>query len=306
LYNQIPRQQAVIEISNTCNYFCTVCEKKDRGIPAFMGFDTYKKILYKLLKECPLLINIDLSLWFEPLSNPYVSEIVKETEKYLPCRLNTKLQDVENLEDVIKSAPSELILSCSGYEYSYEKNQDDSWSLFLLNLHKLQEYIERYRVKTNVSILYILYTNNNTDDFNKIKILGGKLGFTVITDTGYLSPYDNFFDLCEGRELSRQITQKKEILPWNLNRVLEACQQDAVNPCICQRIFPIINFDLSVSLCHLFCKPSVTNNFLDLTYKQILELRHNHVFCKNCQYYGLHRLDVDMLKRKHPEMKYNK
>jgi hypothetical protein len=302
LYHQAPRQMSVIEVSGACNYICTVCTKEDAhsNSAPYMKYQLYKKVLEKLLTECPLLTTVDLSLWCEPLHNPDIAAIIKETEKTVPCRLFTKLQDDNYLEDAVKSSPSQLTVIASGYEDSYNRNcKGASWPLFLSNLKKIKDYKKKYGVETEVSIMYILYTNN-LQDFDKMKELGASLGFKVFSDNSYLSPYDNFMDLCEGKELNAELVDMRNKSSLDLDKVLELTRRDAGNPCIVQRIFPIINHDLSVSICHLFCKPIVAGNFLELPYDKIIEKRHTFEYCKKCQQYGLQRLDVEILRKRYP------
>ncbi|MDR0410167.1 MAG: hypothetical protein LBH18_07230 [Spirochaetaceae bacterium] len=302
---QVPRQQPVIEVGGVCNYFCSDCKEQKGKLENqhYMNAASYKNILDKLCAENPLLLNIDLSLWREPLCNPDIEEIIRFTNVRVLCKLISKLQNCAYLEDAVKANPLQIQIIAEGYENTYEQNQinGSAWKTFLANLYKLREYANKYKVDTEISMLYILYRNNNTIDLKKMKLLCNELGFKFITDTAYLTPYDNFLDVCEHRELSPQIQKFKELLTWNMEAVLKMCMENARRPCICQRIFPVINYDGAVSLCHLFCKPKVTANFLDVPYSKIVEERGKHKFCRQCQSYGLHRLDLEILKKYFPE-----
>jgi hypothetical protein len=304
-YIQIPRQQPVIEVGGVCNYACSVCAKRPKTDINYMSAAVYEKVFNKLIAESPSLISVDLSLWREPLINPDIAEIVRITKKYVPCKLITKLQHDTYLEELIKADPDQIQIISGGYEKTYEQNQTDlgfSWRTFVENLHKIKIYKEKYNAKTSVNLLYIMY-KNCVGDFEKMKRLCGELGFTAGTDAPYLTPYDNFFDVCEGRELDPRIRKIKELLTWDMENVLEICDEDAHKPCICQRIFPVIDYDTSVSLCHLFCKPGVSKSFFDAPYDEIVRLRHKNDFCRKCQSYGLHRLDLEILKRYYPQLK---
>jgi hypothetical protein len=298
-YMQIPRRQPVIEVGGVCNYACTVCAKTDTsGQANYMNAALYKKILDKLIAEDPLLLSIDLSLWREPLCNPDIGEIIKFTNTRVYCKLNTKLQNCVYLEDAVKAEPFHIQVIAEGYGKTYEQNQSGggAWRAFLANLYKLKEYKDRYKTNTEIHLLYIMYKNNKSD-FNEMKNLCGELGFKIVVDTAYLTPYDNFLDVCEHRALNPRTQRIKELLPWNMEAVLRMCVENKSNPCICQRLFPIIDNDASVSLCHLFCKPNVMDNFLDAPYDKIIEARVKNNFCGVCQRYGLHRLDLEILKR---------
>ncbi|MDR2660270.1 MAG: radical SAM protein [Spirochaetaceae bacterium] len=301
-YMRMPRQQAVIEAGGACNYACSVCVKQNSALN-YMSAELYKKVLNKLAVENPLLLSVDLSLWREPLLNPEIAEIIRITKEYVPCKLITKLQHSVYLEKAVKASPDQIQINAEGYEKTYEQNQTGGgrWQTFLENLHKLKEYKDKHNVNTEIYLMYILYKNNAVDDFNKMRNLCASLGFKIGTDTAYLTPYDNFLDVCEGRVLSPQIQKIKDLLPWNIDAVLKLCVQNGGKPCLCQRIFPVINYDASVLLCHLFCKAGVIDNFFDVSYDEIVKMRVKNDFCKVCQRYGLHRLDIDVLKKYFPE-----
>jgi hypothetical protein len=127
--------------------------------------------------------------------------------------------------------------------------------------------------------------------------LCSELGFKFSTDWGYLNPCDKMLDFCEGKNIGEQAKEVLDKLSWDLHDVLNICKKEAYKPCLSQRIFPIINWDLSVSLCHTYCGPLIIHNFLEMSYKDILAIRHNQGQCKTCQKHGLHRLDIEMLKK---------
>ena len=72
--------------------------------------------------------------------NPELAEIIQMTEMVVPCTVATNLQFSDKLEDVIKAQPSQLIISASGYEKTYENNHvGASWQTFFDNIHLLKK-----------------------------------------------------------------------------------------------------------------------------------------------------------------------
>jgi hypothetical protein len=73
--------------------------------------------------------------------------------------------------------------------------------------------------------------------------------------------------------------------------------EDAGKPCITQRIFPVLHNKLWVFIrLPSFFKPSVTKNFLDQPYTEIVEQRHSYEYCRKYLHYCLQRLVAEFLK----------
>jgi MoaA/NifB/PqqE/SkfB family radical SAM enzyme len=306
-YIHISRPEVAIDVAGKCNIKCPSCPmgNMENLLPAgYMPAYIYKQVLNKLLLELPLLMNIDLSSWGEPFMNPELAEIIQMTETMIPCTVSTNLQISDKLEDVIKAQPSQLIVSTSGYGKSYEINHAGaSWQVFFDNIHLLKELIDKYKPKSQITVLYHLYRNNQQQDLDNLRSLCLKLGLKFSTTWAYLNPYDKILDFCEGRDVGTQAQKVLDVLSWDLMHSLKLSKTEAQDPCLCQRIFPIINWDLSVSLCHIYYYPIISNNFLDTPLDEILKLRHTQSQCVICQKHGLHRLDIEILLKKYPKDK---
>ncbi|MBF0329414.1 MAG: radical SAM protein [Nitrospirae bacterium] len=302
-YVRISRPEVAIDVAGKCNVRCSSCphgNMENLRPEGYMTAAVYKRVLNKLLTERPSLMNIELFTWGEPFLNPDLPEIIQMTEKLVPCTVATNLQTADILEDVIKAEPSQLIISTNGYKESYETGRiGASWKLFFDNLHLLKELIDKYNPKTQVAVLYHLYRNNQKQDLDDMRNLCLGLGLRLYTTWAYLNPYDKILDYCEGRDIGLQAKSIMDILPCDLNHALEFAKADAQKPCLCQRIFPIINWDLSVSLCHTYYGPVIANNFLDISLNELVNLRHHQAQCEICQKHGLHRLDIEVLLKKY-------
>lgn len=299
----ISRPEVAIDVAGRCNLRCPSCPRgntKNLRSEGYMTASVYKQVLSKLLSEMPLVMNIELATWGEPFMNPDLAEIVEMTEQSVPCTVATNLQFSDKLEDVVKAQPSQMIISTSGYGNSYEINHAGaSWQTFFDNIHKLKELIDKYDPKTQFTVLYHLYRHNQQEDLDNLRSLCSKLGLNCVTTWAYLNPYDKILDHCEGRDIGLQAEKVFDILPWRLNCALELAKMDGHKPCLCQRIFPIINWDLSVSLCHTYYGPAIADSFLDISLSELIKLRHNQSQCEICQKHGLHRLDVEVLLKRY-------
>jgi hypothetical protein len=297
----IPRPEAVIQLVKN--------EQEKKSIPNELGPDQrtilnlndYIAILDKLLNDIPLLSHVDLSGFSEPLLNPYLSEIVKYTEKRVPCTITTKLNSsIDNIQAILDSRPSQFLILANGFNKSFDENNNPhTWYNFKKKLVRICELKKTYEKYTEFRVNYIIYKNNSSIDLASMKELCLKLNIKLVTSIGYMNYYDDTLNLFDGKSLSIAGNKSYENLNWSLPKAMKFASLDRNQRCLCQRIFPIINFDKSVGVCHLYQKPILDVNILDVDYRKLLEKRSNSEHCKKCQSYALHRLDIDVLKARH-------
>ncbi len=302
-YLHISRPEAAIDVSGMCNIKCPNCPQGNMERLRPSGYMTalrYEQVLNKLVRELPAIMNIELSTWGEPLMNPELAEIIQLTETSVPCTVSTNLQISDQLENVIKAQPSQMIISASGFGKSYEINHAGaSWKVFLDNIHYLKALIDEYHPQTQITMLYHLYRDNQPQDLDNFRDLCLKLDFKFLTTWAYLNPYDKLLDYLEGKNIGMQAQTVLDRLPWNYQSTLALSKAEANKPCLCQRIFPIINWDLSVSLCHIYYNPVIASNYLDISIDELIKIRHKQFQCEICQKHGLHRLDIEVLLKKY-------
>ena len=297
-FRRLSRPEAAVDISGISNLGPQTGTTPKSG--AYMPMAVYEKVLAKLMQEIPLLTCVDLSPWGEPLLNPDVGAIIQLTEKSVPCKLSTRLQTLERLEQVVAAQPSQLVITVNGQGKAYEAHDEGaSWQTLLTNLLRLKELLIKHRPKTLVAVLCHRYKEDLPEDLAPLRTLCSDLGFTCVFDWPYLSSYDAILAMCDGQALDAHDQQILAHLPWRFERVLEAAKQEAHKPCLCQRIFPVIQWDCSVALCHLYKTPMVAKDFLALPMEELLRLRHVHEHCGHCQAFGLHRLDIDVLLKRY-------
>lgn len=293
------RPEAAVSISAPS---CAAATRSDKASKpgAYMSATVYAHVLEKLVREIPELLCVDLSAWGEPLLNPDVAEIIRLTEQRVPCKLATHLRSVERLEQVIQAQPSQLLITVNGVGNAYEAlNEGCSWPQFLENLRTLEALISRHQPQTILTLLCHRYKGAPATEQAAFAALCSELGFTSVFDWPYFSSYDALLSVCEGASWDAYDQQILARLPWHLEKALACAKGDAHKPCLCQRIFPVIHWDCSVGLCHLYTAPIVARDWMTLTLDDIINLRHAHEHCGRCQSFGLHRLDIDVL-LKHP------
>jgi MoaA/NifB/PqqE/SkfB family radical SAM enzyme len=289
-YIQIPRQECHIDTSG-----------KNPG--EYMSAAVFEKLINKLAADAPFLVNVELAWWNDPLLNPDIGKIIKLAENHVLCAVPTPLQNIDHLEEAIKASPSRLRILTNGYGDSYEKNPPyPSWEKLLKNIETLKGLIQKYKATTQVSVLYSVYKNNNTADLENMRRLCKENGFNFMLDDGYLNPFDRILEHARQKTLDAESTKILNNIVWDVDFVMDLCKKESGNPCLCQRIFPVINWDSSVGLCHIFAEPKIVDNYLETSFADILAARHNQQHCRLCQQYGIHRLDINIFRARHPEL----
>ncbi|MBF0543580.1 MAG: hypothetical protein HQM08_04060 [Candidatus Riflebacteria bacterium] len=307
-YLDIARPAAAVDVAGVCNMKCPECPHGNMSPlrpEGFISLDNYQKVLDKLLKEIPLLTNIELFTWGEPFLNQDLAEIVALTETKVPCTIATNLSLTDNLRKVIEANPSRFYVTISGFELEYEKNMPGaSWDSLLGNLSHLRTVINETGASTKVS-LQVYGSEMKEDWFRRFFIEKAKeLNYGVSFNHSYVNPYENYLGYLSRLpvfSISSEARKKIEQQSWDVKKMIQLAEREKNSPCLSQRIFPIINWDLSVAQCHVYYGPVIGENFLTLPWEELLQRRHTSKQCVQCQAYSLHRLDLDLLMRKYPE-----
>lgn len=293
-YFAIPRPEAVVELVSPVN-------GASGGKPGqAMQLDTFKILVRKLSSDQPLLVNITLGLWEDPLLNPFLLQIVEECCQFAPCTINTPLCHSNDLESLLSAEPRRIDIVAYGYADKYEqKNGCGSWGRFLANLEQLKSLLSGSDHKTPVVLKYIRLKGEDAHTIERWKEILAGSGMTLSVEIPYVEPYDHVLHYCMRHEISGMEEILFANLTWDMDKALQFSALDKNSPCLCQRIFPVVNADLSVAVCHLYRNGLVEGNYLDSDWLGLLEARRAFHLCELCQEHGLHRLDVSVLMERH-------
>jgi hypothetical protein len=299
----VPRPHAIVEVAGTgrpgfSNWpsDTIVSPPSDR-----MSAAAFERVLAKLAIDLPLLSHLDLTLSGEPLMNPELPEIIRLAERFVPCTVITGLPVDVPLEPIMAAGPSRFDIIAVGIGDSDDRATPGfSWAAFRQRLEQMRAFISAYRPTTRFQVrLYRSHSDPPDLEQRWREILHGS-GIRLAMQTPYIMPYDYVLSFCETGELPAAARQVANVLPWNLDRALALSAEDAHLPCLSQRIFPVIHPNRSVALCHLYQGPILAGDYLSVSWENLLHRRHRAEQCRLCQHYGLHRLDVDVLQRRHP------
>ena len=115
-----------------------------------------------------------------------------------------------------------------------------------------------------------------------------------------MTPYDLVLAYCrEGVHPAGEAGQFAA-LPWSLETALQLAASERDQPCLSQRIFPVIGVDGAVAACHLYRAALLAPDYLACDWSALLAARRTCVPCQECQAQGLHRLDIEVQARRHP------
>ncbi|BBE30619.1 hypothetical protein OSSY52_07600 [Tepiditoga spiralis] len=284
----------VIEISGACNLKCISCPRGDSRNRfkknGFMSIENYKKVIKKLIKEMPFLYLVDLYIWGDPLLHSDLDKIIKINNEYgIASGISTNLNYGKYLEKVIKAKPPQIRISVSGYgpEHYEITHTGGKWDVFYNNLLKLHDYIEKYKTNTIVEV-YFHVNKINIGEYIKVKELCDNLNFRL-NSTISMVFHDYALEYVETGKLPENAKKGTELMLVSLDEMLEDAKREKEKDCLLKRIVPVINWDLSVMPCCNYIYRKLADNYLEISFEEIIKLREEHPLCKTCQKHSLHR-----------------
>lgn len=300
----IPRPVAVVDVTEGQSPGKTFgCFAARRDGKRWMTAATFRQVLAKLLIDQPQLCHLELSWLGDPLGNPELAEIVGHCEHHVPCTINTTLLANADLDALVAARPSRFNVIAYGYGDSYQAQMGGAaWSVLQQNLERLKAILVRQSNPPRVVLRYLRSRGEAAENVDNWKRMLAGSPITLSVETPYVTPYDPVLDYCERGTPADDAASAFRRLGWSLDRALALCVDDRDQPCLSQRIFPVIGVDLQVGLCHLYEQPTLGVDYLATPWPELLALRHAATHCQNCQQHGLHRLDLPVLSRRFPDL----
>ena len=300
----IPRPVAVIEVTEgraLGGHFG--CFAARRSGERQMSAANFRQVLAKLLTDQPQLCHVELSWLGDPLHNPELADIVGYCERHVPCTVNTTLQSTAGLDALLAARPYRFNVLAYGYGDSYQAQMASAaWAIFRENLERLQAALVRENTPPRVVLRYIRTRGEASENIEAWKRMLAGSPITLSVETPYVTPYDPVLEYCERGAPADDAAPAFQRLNWGLDRALALCVDDRDQPCLSQRVFPVIGADLQVGLCHLYEQPTLGVDYLATPWLELLALRHRAAHCHRCQQHGLHRLDLPVLSRRFPDL----
>lgn len=295
-HQELQRFEYCVDVVGSCNLRCISCPRANyprQPKPGFMSVEDYRKVLAKILRDDPFVGAVYLYNYGEPLLHPQLADIVRATnEMGVHATVSSNLNIRHDFSDVIKARPSWFRVSVSGVGDNYHiTHTGGSWDLFLENMHRLQKWRDAYHPEMQVEVYYHIYRHNGDKDFETVRELAEKLGFTFRFRHAGLHAMENIEDIIEGRPLSPEAQQTRELLAFDVDEAIALARQQKDMPCSYERCL-WISWDMRVRHCIEWFNPDlhlVEGEFLNTTLEAIQAARQASDFCRRCKERGIHR-----------------
>jgi MoaA/NifB/PqqE/SkfB family radical SAM enzyme len=283
-----------IEVSGRCNLRCPSCPRGNfspQPESGLMSLETYEKILDKILAEDPLVWEIELYRWGEPLLNPLLPQMVRlGRQKGVGAVISTNLNVSRGLEELIKAGPRQIIVSASGYGDSYEKTHSGGrWPVFVKNLRDLVRWRKLHSQETEIELYYHIYKDRR-GDFLKMRDLCQELGLPLRPTWACLLPLDHLHRLANGQPLSPAAAAAVALQPLPATELTETVKNQALRPCGLQNLLAITP-ELEVPACSCWFDPEIeplTRDFLQTPLAELIAARRASGLCRLCKKERLH------------------
>lgn len=296
-YTRLKPFDYAVEVSGMCNLRCLSCPRahgnSGHPSPGFMTLDAFKKVLDKIIAESPLVGNIQLYQWGEPLLNTHLPEIIQHANKLgVKCAVSSNLNLKTDYRTLIKSKPEWFRISCSGIGKNYEKTHaGGKWGRFFENLKQVSLWRNKYHPSMKVELFYHIYHHNNGKDLKQVKSICQSLGFEFHPVNAYLIGLDDVLHHLEGDALPHEARLAEEMLCIRLAEGMRLARKEKQLACSAMRCL-LINADMRVSNCMMYYNRegnTAAEDYLKTPLVQIENRRKSCRLCRRCQAKAMHR-----------------
>ena len=295
-----------IEIVGACNLKCPSCpvgntpmstlgEARPKGV---MPLEKFRRILDKIRREHPAPPNTVVRLfnWGEPILHPEIGRFISAVHDFgFRSSVSSNLNNVKNLGAVVRAAPSEFVISLSGYsQETYARTHaGGDVEIVKQNMLALHTLRQQHSSSFMVSVAYHAYRHNCGDDFSQMRALCQRLGFHFHAYWAWFSPLEKLLKYVEGRPLplDQHLLDSLIVDPRDH---LEIVRRNAArnSDCVLRSHALNIGVDGSVELCCAAYDPTsnVAPDFLSVSHQEIQKRRYRNPLCVPCMEKRAHQL----------------
>lgn len=289
-----PSINLYIDSFSHCNLRCPSCavgniEGNNTVTKGLLTPELLATILEKALAEMKL-TSVGLYNWTEPFLNPHLPDLIRVVKDYDQwCALSTNLNVLRNPDELFEAKPDWLRVSVSGFDQdTYVKaHVGGDIEDVKRNMILLAESRDRCGATTDIEVFFHKYVDNQEDE-EMMKRFSESLGFKFVSAWAYMMPVEkvlayvdpNFTDIT----LNDADLGIFDRLALETNEAVAVSSSHKLTSCSLQEEMVTMDVEGNVMLC---CAASgkesnILCRFLDHSFADIQEMKHNHSLCGPC------------------------
>lgn len=255
---------------------------------------SYKKIYSKIKKEIPFISKIEI--WFSDNYNQKeisFKDFLSGDKSFLNS-FNIKMSQLEIIKKLRKLKNSQIYFHL-GDEVGEDVNIMTNYNQIYNELKKEKSVFNNKNLKKNLNFFIYPSKVMNKNKISKItKLLKDKQIIFWLCDP-YIMPYDKILNNLIKFKNIKKLYKIYKNFNFNIYEYLKLSLKSKNKPCLCQRVFPIINNDNTLKHCPLYEEPILSKNAMGSDLIKEKNSRSKNSFCAKCQNYSLHRFDLKVL-----------
>ncbi len=253
------------------------------------------RILTKGQGECEL-VGVGLYNWTEPLLHPRLDELVGVVHAHgLPCDLSSNLNNMREVEKVLRQNPRSLRISNSGFtqELYGVSHRGGNIETVKQNMKELLKLKNEMGSTTLIELHYHRYRDNLGDEM-LMREYCAELGIGLVPVLAFFTPVEKVVAYLENDPSLATVTDAdrdimgKLLLP--LEQAMEIVKPYAGKACLLQEAQITIDFRGAVQLC---CATYDSNaytlcDYLTTPLADIQGMKYESSMCTKCLSHGIH------------------
>lgn len=311
----------LIELNTACNLKCALCAVGNR-----QGYDYSKgnllmdmalleQVLDKIKSEnagaivCPYGNG-------EPMLHPQLPECIAAIKRRgFRCEVATNLNQVNRLEDFMRSQPDFVIVSVSGFTQKVygKSHRGGDIDKVKENMHRLKDAHNRCGGPVNIAVSYHMY-EDNLEEIEPMRQFVSQFGFQFMLSWARTITLENTIQSLRaldkkagvkipGYQIGKDGTDLNKLLPPSKAEFVKSMERLRFHPkkarklyerfpvssvCVIGDVFTYIRHDAQVQLCAWCDDRRLTlGNYLSMSQEQISEARRGHPLCQECLRYRM-------------------
>ena len=259
-----------------------------------MSAQQLDKILEKAKKESHV-SEFGLYNWADPLLHPKLPELVKVVNEHgVTCSLSTNLNRLRDADELMRSNPSLLIISLSGFHqetYGLTHRRGDIETV-KKNMLVLADAKIKTGSKTKISVSFHRYLSNLSEE-EPLKNLAKELDFSFEPCWANWLPLEKVLAASGNTSYGVITPQDKDLLQnlaVPLYIALDSAKKVSSPRCYLNENIITLNYRGDIQLCCGVYDSSrfTIGNYMALSLSQIQAARRAHSACSDCMKNGVH------------------